>query len=128
MKRCKICEAIIEDEEFIAVDVDLDGWGENEAYICSTCSEEVTNKVMSNISNTVLIDGKAVPPGIYTCVWAGNKEWRVIGTPSDIIPDENSSDMVAFMEALTLAIEGVLDQHADKSPKTQWGGLWVRTQ
>ena len=121
MKRCKICEAIIEDEEFIAVDVDLDGWGENEAYICSTCSEEVTNKVMANISNTVLIDGKAVQPGIYTCVWAGNVGWRVIITESDIIPDEDSDDMVAFLEVLALAVEGALDQHEGKSPETQWG-------
>jgi len=116
MKRCKICEAIIEDEEFIAVDVDLDGWGENEAYICSTCSEEVTNKVMANISNTVLIDGKAVQPGIYTCIWAGNQEWRVIITESDIIPDENTSDMSAFMEIISLAIEGVLEQHEESKP------------
>ena len=117
MKRCKICEAIIEDEEFIAVDVDIDGFGENEVDICSSCSEIVTNKVMANISNTVLIDGKAVEPGIYTCVWAGNVGWRVIITESDIIPDEDSDDMVAFLEVLALAIEGVLDQHEGKSPE-----------
>ena len=111
MKRCKICEAIIEDEEFIAVDVDLDGWGENEAYICSTCSEEVTNKVMANISNTVLIDE----------IHIQNVGWRVIITESDIIPDEDSDDMVAFLEVLAFAVEGALDQHEGKSPETQWG-------
>ena len=61
-----------------------------------------------DISNTVLIDGKAVKPGVYTCVWAGNQEWRVIITESDDIPDENAPAMESFLRELAVAVESVL--------------------
>ena len=113
MTRCAVCDADVTHEVVggMNIDVELDGYGENEVYICAACTEKIKEKVWAEMSNTVLIDGKAVPPGIYTCVLAGNVGWRVIITESDIIPDEDSDDMVAFIEALTLAVEGVLYQH-----------------
>ena len=118
MRMCGVCDADVTYEVVggMTVDVELDGWGDNEVYICSTCSEKIREQVWAELSNTVLIDGKAVEPGIYTCIWAGNQEWRVIQTKSDIIPDEDSDDMLAFMEVLALAIEGVLKQHEESKP------------
>jgi len=118
MRMCGVCDADVTYEVVggMTVDVELDGWGDNEVYICSTCSEKIREQVWAELSNTVVIGGKGVDPGIFTCIWAGNQEWRVIQTKSDIIPDENTSDMSAFMEVLALAIEGVLEQHEESKP------------
>ena len=108
MEWCKICDSKIDDEDTDILTIEC---LHSKTAICSACSEKIREQVWAELSNTVLMDGKAVDPGIYTCIWAGNQEWIVIQTKSDIIPDEKSSDMVAFMEVLALAIEGVLEQH-----------------
>ena len=124
MKRCAVCDVIImdEDDDFMVLEVPIAEDDYRNVYICSDCANIIADeKYCDGLSNTVLIDGKAVEPGIYTCIWAGNREWRVIITESDIIPDEDSDDMVALLEVLAFAVEGVLDQHEGKSPETQWG-------
>ena len=118
MERCAVCDTIVTDEEgCVSVEVPMDGWMcDIEVFICNDCIKKIREKTWDDISNTVIIDGKAVEPGIYTCIWAGNQEWRVIQTESDIIPDENTCDMSALMEVLSLAIEGVLEQHKESKP------------
>ena len=72
---------------------------------------DMENPVLIDMVYTVLIEGGAVNPGVYTCIWNGDLNgdgWEVIITECDI-PD----DTLDLIRELAIAIEGVVDKGAD---------------
>jgi len=60
----------------------------------------------SKMTNVLLIDGKILNTGVYTCIWNGEL-WKVIITEHEM-PENDSVEELDLVNALALAVEGAL--------------------